>query len=262
VLKGDTFYNGVPNGNIAGGTTGYAGNGTLTASNKVLSNAGTGASTTLTVTNDTNIAVATGQKVFLKARARVKDVVCTNLSLRFDGTTGGDLLSLAAVSTTVADKWEDFFAVATVTNQTGKLQITFRANYIDTATQNGKVMEVDGNVGVFAIPITGTPYESMTATEINNKIGAYFEGLKGATLETVGSRGKNLFDKSKATLGKQLQSNGAETAVSDFFVSDFIRVGAGTIKIANGGVSLAIRTALYDVQKNFLSYVSTSSLTV
>lgn len=98
-------------------------------------------------------------------------------------------------------------------------------------------LEIEGNTSQDGTPTPSAPVAVQTVTGEN----------------VVKICGKNLFDKSKATLGYRISGDGAPYADSPYFISDFIPVKANTayrINTANVGGSSAIAT--YDKDKVFI----------
>ena len=75
------------------------------------------------------------------------------------------------------------------------VHIPARHYYADPNTAYGKVMEIDGNAGVFAINMTALGIEDYTEAQMLDLVrGGYFEGLQSVENLRVESVGKNLFD--------------------------------------------------------------------
>lgn len=162
----------VLNGDFTGGTTRWTVvGGTISASNKIGSVVGDGTLVESRFVYNNAITTPSTDKKFIKARVRVTNSNCTNIIVRL----GGGTQIQQAVNNPVINQWYDFYFVGTGNTDNA---IRIYQVYPDAATANGKVMEVDGNVGVFAIPMTGTPLENYTADKINALITEYFEGTK------------------------------------------------------------------------------------
>lgn len=199
-IGGATLYQAVVNGDFANGTTGWvASNSTLSASNKVLSVTGNGGSGTVRTQKDLIIKPKSGDKAFRKVRARVTNASANFLTVLFRDGIAGATIATATITSPLQNQWYDFSTLATFASAiTNSLYILIQSEYVDAATANGKVMEVEGDWtkggGVFAIPITGTPYESKTVDEMNAMVNKYGEGLISTDELSILSRGRNLFD--------------------------------------------------------------------
>lgn len=84
-----------------------------------------------------------------------------------------------------------------------------------------------------------TPYEL-------NKIGTYEDSIKKST-------GKNLFDKNTITENYRIGSDGLPYADNSCSLSDFIKVEPNTTYYINQTMSYQNTTALYDINKNYIS---------
>lgn len=255
-LKGNTLYQAVVNGDFANGTSGWLGvNATLSATSKILSVAGNGGSASPYVQGDANqLKTKNGDKVFCKARVRVTNANCT--SIQFNHVATGDTDILVTINTPVQNQWYDIYAIASkgVDDPTSWLSVIH--NYPDAVTANGKIMEIDGNVGVLAIPLSGTSYTDWSASQINNLINGYWEGLGNTKSTKVKSIGKNLLDKSKFIKNKIVDFNngGLITTIDAYQASDFVKLESNATYFLSNNESP--NTAFYDINKNFTRGVS------
>ena len=168
----NTFNQSVVNGNFASGTAGWtAVNGTFSVASKIGSLTGDGSAAESRIQYSNAITVPSSNKKFIKARVRVTNSVCTGIYVRLGGGTQMQQVQLSPV----INQYYDFYFVGT--GNTDNF-IRIYQTYADAATANGKILEVDGDTGVFAIAMTGTPYENFTADEMNAAIGSYWEGSK------------------------------------------------------------------------------------
>jgi hypothetical protein len=173
------FNQAVVNGDFSNGTTGWANyaGGVATASNKVLSITGNGTFAIPGIRHLTNVDSILNGKHYIRAKVKVTNSLCTFIRLRLQSSAS---IGEITISNPVINTDYVIQGVFTVASQTGKLQIELIHGYADNATANGKVMQVDGNAGVFAIPMTGTPYENFTADQMNALVNSttYWEGDK------------------------------------------------------------------------------------
>ena len=86
--------------------------------------------------------------------------------------------------------------------------------------------------------------------------------ISGHTEANVSVVGKNLFDKTKVTVGKFISSQGVETASGQMAHSDYIRVKSNTTYYTNADVTgMFYIIALYDENKNFMNIIKVASPT-
>lgn len=111
------------------------------------------------------------------------------------------------------------------------------------------------------IPITGTPYENMTADQINNIVGEYWEGLKSTDEIEISSTNYNLNNVGIATVSSTLNSSGIESVSTTDDTSGYIRVKPSTTYYLSGR-TVAKYYALYDSSKNFISATSITNGTI
>ena len=194
-VLGKTAQNIVTNGNFVNTTGWNAANSTISASGNILSITGSGASNS-PLANRSVGSFKIGGKIFVKAKLRVTNAVCTSLSISIDGTTAGTE-QYAAQATPAQNTWYNVSAVLTVpVDFTGNLEVKLRHNYVDGATANGKVMEVQE---VMCIDMTASGESALTAAQMNTKYPLYFDGVAHGEPITLRSVGKNLFDMSNFT---------------------------------------------------------------
>lgn len=169
------LINHVENYDFSDGTTGWvAGAGTSIAEvSQILQLTGLGTSS-FTFTNNTAF-IGGNDKYFLYIKARVTNSDAANMGAHLLGTTSGGNFNVLHKNLPVANQWYELYSTTTLTNAVGDTFIRVLAAYPDTATQNGKVMEVDGTAGVFAINLTDldSKYPELnlltkTASDIND----------------------------------------------------------------------------------------------
>jgi uncharacterized protein affecting Mg2+/Co2+ transport len=162
--------NEVENGDFSDGTTGWTGLGSaLTTSLNTLTITGNG-SQPYTIARQV-VGNRDGSKYFVYSKMRITNT--NSPSLKF--SIGGNAISTIIASQNI---WYEFYGRTTVANDGIVCNADIRADYADATTANGKVMEVDGNTGVFVINMTALGIEDYTEAEmlkIVQTVG-YFEG--------------------------------------------------------------------------------------
>ncbi|NCC14913.1 MAG: hypothetical protein EOM28_00985, partial [Clostridia bacterium] len=192
--SGNTMQQVLVNGDFAQGTTGWtADSASISAANKILTITGNGLSA-FPQAGKTEARIIVNGKYFIKGRCRLNTAYAGTafLAVQIKGTTGGSFVQ--KIQDPIVGTWYDIYAIADASTFSGNIRVILYGQFADAATANGKVIEVDGNVGVFAIPTTGTPFENKATSEINANISEYWGGLKSVEKVEVVSRGRNLFD--------------------------------------------------------------------
>jgi hypothetical protein len=184
----------VVNGDFSGGTDGWSAIGSnLSVDDKILKITGSGSTAGVMALGNIGL-ISAGTKIFAKVRVRITTNNTPNLWIQLERVdTAAWLGNLAYQMSAIENNWYEMRGFFTLT-ETTNVGIRIQHQYADATTANGKVMEVDGNVGVFTIPLTGTPYESYTADQMNALVNTYWEGLRSTQSVELGSRGRNLFD--------------------------------------------------------------------
>lgn len=138
-----SYSNMIANGNFPD-TTGWSGGVTTTisASNNTLSATATGAAEYAAPTYTTNIPVAIGKKLYVRAKVRVTGASCLAISLNMFGTTSGSVATGATISNPVQNQWYTISAVWTVATIAGNYKPYVVESYLNSTISNGKVMEV------------------------------------------------------------------------------------------------------------------------
>ncbi len=148
----------LPNGDFSNGTTGFAPlNSTLSAAGGVLSC--TGNNTAANPGFYTVLGTRIGQTRGIRYRVRVLDSVCSSITFDYAGFSG------TAVVTPVANQWYEINTSYTdVVNNASAYITSLRAVYADTATANGKVLEID-IFNIYELDDTFGKGNTPTATE-------------------------------------------------------------------------------------------------
>jgi hypothetical protein len=249
-LFGRSMVNSVVNGNFADGTTGYTSiSGTaLAVASENLTLTGDGSTTSpRAYFLDANIII--GDKWFFYCNARVTNAVCDTLQLRVSGSTGGNT-TVDLESNPTQNLFYELKQIITLTDETGSLRVEFRHAYADAATANGKVMEVDGNAGVFAINMTALNIESYTEAQMLDLVrSGYFEGLVGSGVGRVKSVGKNLLKDASLKAGYDLSYpfNSPNGNVAYRQSTEVFKIPAGTYTYSS---SESIALKMVDIYDN------------
>jgi hypothetical protein len=159
--------NAISNGdfpNTTGWTPVFA---TATASDNIYSLTGNGGSENARTQYTTNLTCVSGDKIFIKFRSRATNSNATTLVAYLYGTTGGSNYSaVTPVLTPTQNTWYPLSGIVTLTAAfTGFVRIAPVHSYVDAATANRKVMEIDGTNGNGVICVNLTKdYPSQVAT--------------------------------------------------------------------------------------------------
>lgn len=187
IQTGHGLYNQITNGDFNNSNYNWASeSSTSSISSNILTNTADGLSTYGRITMVmSNYKPKTNDKIFVKARVKVTNSVCAYITILFRNGTGTPLQNIQ-IPNPIQNQTYDIYGIIQAEGEyTNGARIYLQHSYVNAATASGKVMEVDGNIGIFAIPITGTVYENMSASDINSKITSYFEGYQGGIEKCV-----------------------------------------------------------------------------
>jgi len=127
----------------------------LTKANNILSITGDGTGNAPQAYQSTPIPYLISTNTCFKVKARVTNSDCTKILIRVYDNSGNYPRDIVVVSNPEVNKWYDLFTIYnSLLADSSTIRIYLRHEYADSATANGKVMEVDGNAGVFAINLT------------------------------------------------------------------------------------------------------------
>ena len=173
-VEGLTATNLITNGDFSQGTSWWGGgNSTISANAKILSVTGDGTKNDPKVIQAENLVV--GNVYFFVAKVRVTNPNCLSIQLRAYAT------QVAVILTPVENQW--YTIKASFTALSGQLDLRVAHNYADSATANGKVMQIDGNYGVMAINLTSIYGSGNEPSEADcAKIFSYFNGTKSISM--------------------------------------------------------------------------------
>jgi hypothetical protein len=131
------------NGNFVNTTGWTQGSGSLSASSNTAISTGAGATANMPLYQDTNTTFVPNKRMYVKALVRVTNTSCQSLTLECNPSTSGSTGLARTIATPTQNEWYAMSGVATLaSNGVGNVRIVVRSTYADSATQNGKVMEV------------------------------------------------------------------------------------------------------------------------
>lgn len=265
-VKGNTLKNSITNGNFAT-TTGWTPLGsTNSVSNNTMINTGNGGSANPYFSNEFMtpvIPLQEGRKFFIKCKQMVTNSVCTQISFKYRGSTGGTTTNIAYQSSPVQNQWYQLSSIITIpSGYTGNLQLFMYHGYADAATANAMVMEVKDVICIDMGADTSNTLFNKTAAEMDLIAGQlYFDGLTSVVAGQVKSVGKNLLDFTKWVQHDISGTSGIEgtTLVTDHACSDYTRVKPNTtyvLTLTNTKISTydGIYVMLYAPNKSFIGY--------
>lgn len=200
-LQGNTYVNVVKNGNFANGTTNWSAlpSSSLSATNNTLTITGIGSYTSSTCYQLHNIdLIKQNDKIYIKSYARVTNADCTALSMYvYDG-------SLSYTTTQTLPTQDTWYSLSIIGNITTAIPTSFRTylrhNYVDIATQNGKVMEVQNVMTINLTNLFGAGNEP-TLEEADLMFENWFDDVESTGKQIVKTVGKNLIRNGNAEEG-------------------------------------------------------------
>jgi hypothetical protein len=159
-INGRVATNLISNGNFANGTTGWVnGNGiSVSASNNTLTLTATGSTAYPYAKSNSAKIVPTNSKWYISTLARITNSNCNSLICYapYIGTQSPTIIGANIVNNPVQNQWYNFNLIEifkdTDVGFAGVI-VLMQHGYADTATANGKVMEVQN---VLAIDLTAT----------------------------------------------------------------------------------------------------------
>ncbi len=247
-LKGRTLTNLVENGNFKEGTSGWTPiSSTIATSNNTLTVTGSGLENYAMARQTTKCSLSTGKRIFVRMRAKVTNNSCRVIAIQVSGDGEGSNISAAAIEQPSENTIYTVYGIFVQTNQVGLLQIKPYHSYVDAATANGKVMEVQE---VIALDLDQYPdLQGLTAEEINAQIPGYIDGMQSVENVKMVSVGKNLFD-GRLENGNIVQATGLPAEQADRKRTDFIKIRPNTDYVLNRSVNVYF----YDGNKTYSGY--------
>lgn len=205
-------FNSLGNAGFSDGTTGWvATNSTNLVTNKILSNTGDGSAIFPLVDNSLGFNFVLNDKWFFYSKIRVTNTDSSLIAMQVR-YTGGSILSKSQSNPT-QNTFYELYGIATAITGTSAI-IRLYHQYADSATANGKVMEIDGNAGVFAINMTALGIEDKTEAEMLELV-RNAKPIKGGLI-TIPPSTLNAETKYKLQSFAK-DSNGAETQSDDYW---------------------------------------------
>ena len=255
-IYGLSLYQQNDNGDFASGIGVFSGlYATVPISSGIVSVTGDGTNTRAYIRRTDKLAII-GNTYVYKAKFRVTNSDCLDIILSRSA-------SGSFITTPTINVWYEKSVVVTAT-QTEFLRLGHE--YVDNATQNGKVMEVEY---IMITDITNTPLASKTATQMNAIVPTYFEGSKHITNPEYKTVGLNGFNKVTIDVGYWPSNSTGELVANDAFnATAFIPIAGGITDIYIDGTDNTIHSGVsqfcnfYDANQNFISsqiFVSTGA---
>lgn len=268
-IKGLSVYNGILNGDFSDGTTDWTGDGaTLSESSQILSITGSGGTDATPEGQQVmDFTAYPDHKVFFYARARVTNSDAQRITLRY--STPSTIVTKPSIvnqESPTQNQWYELYAIATLDSSISSageaITLICRHQYSSGAIANGKVKQLDGTVGVFAIDMTEAGIEDKTEAEMYELVKqGYFEGLEESEPK-IRTTGKNLFD-GKIEGGYLSSTTGAEIGTGSTYTrsAGFTSVKSGEDYILSSVNGSSLRIVEYDANYNFVKFNSTAAIT-
>jgi hypothetical protein len=176
VVKNGLFLtNSILNGNFNGVTSWANSGSTITAANNTLTVTGNGTAAYARTLQNTSMVAATNKKLYIRFRALVTNSICTKISITYTGSTGGSG-SVDLQLTPVANQLYDLSTVISIpASVTGNINLYIAANYVDAASANGQVMQIQNVIMMDLTSIYGSGKEPLS-NRVSNFIDDYFNG--------------------------------------------------------------------------------------
>lgn len=253
-IEGLTATNLVKNGDFSDGTTGWS-----TYFGEIIATGGILQMTSSSTTGGYAYCLVpiflSGDSAFIKLRIRVTNAQCSKIRILVDDWISG-VVFVKDILTPSENVWYTINENILISKSNIK-RIVVQPQYVDSGV--GKIMEIDGNYGVSAFNLTSTfgAGNEPNLETCQKLFSNYFSGTKSIQMPArVRSVGKNLFDKSKITNDKFINS-GILSSGAGFSVSDYIRVEPSTSYYFNNFATNADTQCWFDINKNFISNFST-----
>lgn len=263
--EGLSLVNSVENGDFSDGTNGWyslAGS-SLAVTDGIMEIIGDGANNIPEIRQDTSLVVSNGDKIHFSFKARITNSNTPNIVL-ITNIGGSSIYNVLRVDDALENQWYTINGIFTATGYSGELVIRLIHTYQDATIANGKVMEIDGNFGVFAINLTAlgldTRLDNLGYTTDAEKESfmldlvrqGYFEGLTNIENLKLKSVGKNLFDNNDIESGT-ISSDGTNSVLSTYSrTKSFISIKPSTQYYIT---SVERYDVYYDANFNFIARV-------
>lgn len=253
-ITGNLLYNYIfNNSDLSNGITSLGTiNSTISVNNQILQVTGTNNKLPIVFYN---MSPSSG-KWFLSARVRVRNSVASSIKLMMQTNTNGSEV-VAIIDKPIKDKWYNLYGTITIPPTSTITQVLQLGHeYIDSTTATGQVMEVEGNFfrggGLYAIPLTGTQYETWEPNKIFSILGNSINKVNNVNGIRVRTTGSNIFN-GKITNGGLNNLTGGETPDNTKFRTGFMRVKPNTSYIITGLTGSYI-VFFYNKNREFIEY--------
>jgi hypothetical protein len=211
----------------------------------------------LTLRFNTSLPALNNVFIYAYSRLRYTNASSTFINFTLNGTTSGNTLQVGIQDPAVSNQFYVLSGIVNPTNHVGNIQHRFNVVGGDAT----KTIEVDMNFGINYINLTALGIANLTKAQMDLYFSIYQNGVNATYYATNGNvssvdgyyyaSGKNLFDKSLATLNVTLLSNGTTSASTGRYVTGFINVLPSTTYFFTGGISAA-RTSYYDINQQHI----------
>lgn len=164
----------ITNGNFVNGTTGWDdSSATHSVSNNILTLTGNGSASYIRTSKDTEYKPPLNAKVFVRARMRCTNAVASNIYIMLRDEMSTVLGNVGGISSPVQNQWYVVSEFLTMPQLANNLRIYPYTTFVDSATQNGKIVELQE---VMCIDMTAHGLDSLTADEMNSLFPVWFGG--------------------------------------------------------------------------------------
>jgi hypothetical protein len=169
--------NGITGGNFPNGTGWSAYQATIAVANNTLSVTCTGGANYGQAIKNSAIPCVVGKRIYVSFRGRPTNANCLTMRTLITGSSGGSNLSMTATNNPTQNTKYLVSGVSALTDQTGVVQVKPNQTYVDAATANGKVMEVQ-EIIIIDISSLPTEIQAMADADIKTFCDAipWFEG--------------------------------------------------------------------------------------
>jgi len=187
--KGLSAVNLVKNGNFVDTSKWSPLYAILTVLNNVGIVTGNGTNNLPNIFQPLTIKAETNKKVFVKVKVRVTGIA-NNIQIYLYGSTSGTI-AVKAIDNPIQNQWYSVEEIINVSPLVGNINLKIYHGYVDSATANGKVMEVQKAT---CIDLTALDLALKTNLECNYMFANWFDGIGSVNNARIKSVGKNLFD--------------------------------------------------------------------
>ncbi|MTI65175.1 MAG: hypothetical protein FH753_01045 [Firmicutes bacterium] len=196
-MKGLTVSQLIQNGDFSNGTTGwFINNGNTSTGNGLLQITGDGAGATIQLVsgNSNYLTNINGNKVFVACKVKINDNTnCNFIRLRLLNNNDNSMLAQEVISSPNATEYYELKVIATLDGLSDDFRIIIDVNYVSDTDANGKIFTINGNYGVFAIPMTANGIEDYTEEQMLEIVrGGYWEGTKSTISTRILTHNKNI----------------------------------------------------------------------